>query len=308
MNRWLERFKKYFIPHDDNTHQPHFLREGSVVALLVLVVLIEAAVVIPSFFVLPRNGFLAAVLPEALVALTNETRQATSLPDLETNSLLTRAAQLKAEDMATRGYFSHQSPEGEEPWTWLDKVGYKFSYAGENLAVNFFDSRDVAEAWRRSPTHEANLIRPVFSEIGIGVAAGNYQGRNTLFVVQFFGKPAIATTQTLASINISESPDDSPRLNQVLGAAVAATKLSYWQILATRLHTVSSKVYYSLLALAIVAFLLNFFIRIKIQHPHIIVNGLLLILVLFGVLLVNKEFFVSKLQTSYLQIEAPLSQ
>lgn len=294
--RWFDRFQKYFIPHEQNEHEPHFLRERMVAGLLVLLVLIEAAVVIPSFFVLPRNGFLATVLPQAITDLTNQTRLAAAVSALATSPLLTAAAQGKAEDMARRGYFSHQSPEGTPPWVWLDQVGYHYAAAGENLAVNFYDSRDVVDAWQRSPAHEQNLVRPIFSEIGIGVAAGAYQGRSTLYVVQFFGRPSGVNVAT----NIIPS---SPRLNQLLSAAIAATHVSYWQILATRLHTISGRVYLALLALALIAFALNFFVKIKIQHPHIIVNGLLLILVLAGMLFINDQIFTAKLQTSYTEIE-----
>ncbi|MEK7650612.1 MAG: CAP domain-containing protein [Patescibacteria group bacterium] len=293
---WRDRLKKYFIPGEHNEHQPHFLREGSVALLLLLVILVEASVIIPSFFVLPRNGFLAAVLPEALVSLTNEARLQAQVPILASNLLLAQAAQLKAEDMARRAYFSHASPEGNPPWLWLNRVGYDYSYAGENLAVNFFDSRDVVQAWQNSPTHQANLIHKTFTEIGIGVAAGTYQGRATLFVVQFFGRPASALGGGLAAVSAAQ-----PRLNQVLGAAAAATKLSYWQVMATRLHTLSSKVYFALLGLVLLAFILNLFIKIRIQHPHIITNALLLILVLSGIIFLNQQIFTSKLQTSYLE-------
>ncbi len=302
MNRWFKRLQKYFIPHEGNEHQPHFLREGSVVVVLVLIVLLEAAVVVPSFFVLPHSDFLAAVLPEALVDLTNQNRVVAQLPVLKTNLLLTEAAQLKAEDMAKRGYFSHQSPEGASPWTWLEQVGYRYNYAGENLAVNFFDSQDVSRAWMNSPTHQANIIRPNFTEIGIGVAPGRFQGRDSVYVVQFFGQPSTLTFTGVTQNLIR--PEPTPRLTRVLGAAVAATHFSYWQLLSIRLHTISSRVYWGLLVLIICAFLLNLLVKIKIQHPHIIVNGLILILVIFAVLFINDQLFISKLQTSYLETSA----
>jgi len=53
--------------------------------------------------------------------------------------LLEQAAQLKANDMAEKGYFAHTSPDGKTPWEWLKDVSYPFLAAGENLAVNFLD-------------------------------------------------------------------------------------------------------------------------------------------------------------------------
>ncbi len=62
---------------------------------------------------------------------------------LAVNPVLERAAQAKADDMAAKSYFSHNSPDGVTPWFWLNQAGYVFTYAGENLAANFSDSIDV---------------------------------------------------------------------------------------------------------------------------------------------------------------------
>lgn len=300
MNRCSNWFRKYFIPHEANEHQPHSLREGSAVVVLFLVVLIEVAVIIPSFFVLPKSDYLAAVLSGALTDLTNETRLEARLPALATNSLLTQAAQLKAEDMAARGYFAHYGPNGELPWSWLNLVGYQFSAAGENLAVNFFDSQDVVKAWLQSETHKANLLRDNFSEIGIGVASGRYQGRNSIYVVQFFGRPSVGQDGSSSGSQVLSSVIPEPRLQQVLGAAVEVVDLSTWERLSIRLHTLSDAIYLTLLSLLIVALLLNFFVKIRIQHPHLLVNGLMLILLISIALFVNQQLFERHLKTSYL--------
>ena len=47
------------------------------------------------------------------------------------------AAQAKADDMATKGYFAHTSPDGKNSWYWFKQAGYTFTYAGENLALDF---------------------------------------------------------------------------------------------------------------------------------------------------------------------------
>lgn len=299
MNRWFNWFRKYFIPHEDNEHQPHSLRESSAVAVLFLVVLIEVVVIIPSFFILPKSDYLAAVLSATLTDLTNESREEANLPTLAINPLLTQAAQLKAEDMAARGYFSHYGPDGELPWDWLGLVGYRFSAAGENLAVNFFDSGDVVRAWLQSESHKANIMRNNFSEMGIGVASGLYQGRNSIYVVQFFGRPSLGLADsTTGQELLSIVPE--PRLRQVLGAAAEVVDLTTWERLSIRLHTISDTVYLSLFALIIIALLLNLFIKIRVQHPHLIVNGLMLILLISLVLFVNQQLFERHLKTSYL--------
>ncbi|MEK7510958.1 MAG: CAP domain-containing protein [Patescibacteria group bacterium] len=135
------------------------------------------------------SGDLAAVVSATLVDLTNEDREDEELSTLTINPLLVAAAQAKADDMAAKGYFAHTSPEGVAPWHWFQQAGYGFSYAGENLAVDFRDSEDVAQAWMESPTHRANILNGNFTEIGIATAVGEYRGREATFVVQMFGTP-----------------------------------------------------------------------------------------------------------------------
>jgi uncharacterized protein YkwD len=139
--------------------------------------------------IVARVPSLAAVISSVLVELTNNDRSSTGLATLTVNPTLTEIAQAKANDMAAKGYFAHTSPEGLTPWYWFKQGGYKFSYAGENLAIDFSESPDVERAWMNSPTHRANVLGTQFSEIGVAVATGMYQGRATTFVVQEFGTP-----------------------------------------------------------------------------------------------------------------------
>jgi hypothetical protein len=189
MKRIANWLKKYFIPHHGNEFKPHFLRHESMMVFLFLVLAIEIGFLIQVFVIFDKTNFLASVLPGVLTNLTNDERKDNNAPPLTENSLLALAAELKAKDMAENGYFAHTSPDGKTPWYWLKQVGYSYSYAGENLAVNFFDSEDVARAWMNSPTHRANIVKDKYTEIGIGVANGVYEGRNTVFVAQFFGTP-----------------------------------------------------------------------------------------------------------------------
>jgi uncharacterized protein YkwD len=163
-----------------------------VVVLGVVVILSGAFVGLSTVFkYVPRNSFDAAVYAGVLIANTNQEREASlGGGQLATSTLLTEAAQLKANDMASKGYFAHVSPDGKTPWYWLDKVGYAYDYAGENLAVNFVNSPDISNAWMASPEHRANILNPVFKDIGIATAVGIYQGKSAIFVVQLFGDPA----------------------------------------------------------------------------------------------------------------------
>lgn len=189
--KWHEHVKHLVVPHEGNNFRPKIVGATAILAILVLVVLIEGAYLFATKVEDGRYGLLATVLPAALINLTNADRADIGVGELSESVLLTKAAQLKADDMASKGYFAHVTPEGYQPWHWLDQSGYRYTYAGENLAVNFEDSKDVEEAWMKSPTHRANIVKPQYTEIGIATAEGKYKGKNVTFVVQFFASPKI---------------------------------------------------------------------------------------------------------------------
>lgn len=157
--------------------------------VVVAVLLIEVVVLYrpPAYFYL--RDLISAVVPETVVALVNKEREEAGLSALVVNDQLTAAAQAKADDMATRGYFAHQGPEGEVPWVWLDRAGYRYTTAGENLAVNYFSSASLARAWLASERHRSNILQPDFKEVGLGIAHGEYKNRPAVFIVQFFATP-----------------------------------------------------------------------------------------------------------------------
>ena len=158
MKRAGKTFKKYFIPHEENDHRPHILRWRAVVFVLAVMLVAEGVFVLSTQYLIPRSKLFGVMLVNALVDGTNQSRAANSLGALHENALLDQAAQEKANDMAKNGYFAHTSPAGVTPWHWFEDVGYNFSYAGENLAVNFTDSQDVTNAWMNSPEHRANIL------------------------------------------------------------------------------------------------------------------------------------------------------
>lgn len=206
MKKLVKKLKDHFIPHESNDWKPHFLRHESMIFILLVVLVAELAFLVQVFVIFDKTKFLAQVLPGVLTSLTNDQRKDNNAPTLKVNSLLTQAAEMKARDMASKGYFAHTSPEGKTPWYWFDQVGYKYSYAGENLAVNFFESKDVAEAWMNSPSHRANIVKKDYTEIGIGVANGIYEGRDTVFVAQLFGAPIVSAFNTTDKTNTETKP------------------------------------------------------------------------------------------------------
>jgi len=116
--------------------------------------------------------------------------------------------------MAEHEYFSHYSPEGVSPWCWFDEAGYVYAHAGENLAIHFTDSTEVVEAWMDSPTHRENIVDPKYTEIGVGTARGEFDGYDTVYVVQLFGAPAyVPPTPTSDEESVPEEnsvPEPAP--------------------------------------------------------------------------------------------------
>ncbi len=144
----------------------------------------------------PLKIIVNEVIPDAVltragvIQFTNSHRAAQGFSALSENTLLNNAATLKAQDMFSGQYFAHVGPDGKEPSDWVKQVGYDFKNTGENLAQGNFESDQVlVQGWMDSPGHRANILKPEFTEIGVGVVKGMYEGRETWHAVQVFGKP-----------------------------------------------------------------------------------------------------------------------
>ena len=135
-------------------------------------------------------GLASSISVEELIILTNKQRIENGLPELTINPKLNQAATQKAADMIQKNYWSHTSPEGKTPWSFIKKVDYQYLYAGENLARDFFDSQSVVAAWMDSPTHRDNILSSRYQEIGMVVINDVFQGQETALVVQLFGTKA----------------------------------------------------------------------------------------------------------------------
>jgi hypothetical protein len=208
MKSFWERLRNHFVPHRDNAYRPYLLRRGWMVFFLALVLATEGFLVASLVARQSGGSFLASVIAGDLILLTNEARAAQNDTQLSDNAALDAAAQAKADDMAAKGYFAHVGPDGKEPWDWIAGAGYDYQYAGENLAVRFIDSKDVVDAWMASPTHRANILKPVYRDIGIGIAEGVYKGAPATYVVQYFGAAARAPGQVLG-VQIGAAPQNA---------------------------------------------------------------------------------------------------
>lgn len=125
-----------------------------------------------------------------IISLTNIERVENGVKELEFNEILASAAQMKADNMAEESYFSHTSPDGISPWHWFYEAGYKPRYAGENLALSYSTTTKIIDSWMNSPSHRSNIVKEQYTEIGIGISKGYYNGNEVYFTVQLFGLPS----------------------------------------------------------------------------------------------------------------------
>lgn len=126
----------------------------------------------------------------SIIEITNEYRGDEDLSVLKENEKLKLSAQKKVDDMFKNQYFEHTSPSGIGASDLADQVGYSYILIGENLAVGSFKSnRTLVDAWMNSSGHRANILNKSYTEIGVAVGRGRYEGRDVWMAVQHFGLP-----------------------------------------------------------------------------------------------------------------------
>jgi len=111
-------------------------------------------------------GYATDMNSSGLLQGTNAQRSSSGLGGLSYNSQLAAAAQAKANDMASRDYWSHNTPDGATPWTFITNAGYTYNTAGENLAYGFDSSDSTITGWMNSPEHKANILNSGYKEVG----------------------------------------------------------------------------------------------------------------------------------------------
>lgn len=161
---------------------------------LPLLLIVGVGLFINSLMLTKANvlSYATEMSSSGLVASTNARRAENGLGALALNATLSQAAQAKATDMAARNYWSHNTPDGKEPWVFFNQVGYKYQAAGENLAYGFTTSSDTVVGWMNSPGHRANILNNKYTEVGFGfVNSASYQGNGEqTIVVALYGQPA----------------------------------------------------------------------------------------------------------------------
>jgi hypothetical protein len=192
----------FFIPRHTNNHRARILHPTFLTYIIIGLVSLQIVFPFVRHMSPAILGFATNISVEKLLEDTNNERLKQGLGPLTLNTTLSTAAHKKAEDMFVHDYWAHVSPDGTTPWDFIIGEGYRYTYAGENLARDFNDSDGVVQAWMNSPSHKDNLLRPEYEEIGFAVVNGNLNGSDTTLVVQMFGtkRPGYVARETAPKI------------------------------------------------------------------------------------------------------------
>jgi uncharacterized protein YkwD len=89
---------------------------------------------------------------------------------LRASTSLNEAALTHAVDMAQHQLFQHEGSDGSSPGARATRAGYSWSRVGENIAVGVLNAEEAVKGWLASPGHCANIMQPLFTEMGVGYA------------------------------------------------------------------------------------------------------------------------------------------
>ena len=141
------------------------------------------------------NAKTSDMLPEAIenmnvykdivndvVKYTNEFRTEVGQTPLTLDETLTKAAMVRAIEMAYSDKFSHERPDGNMCYYIMRDFGQDIYGVGENIASRQRNAKEVSYAWKGSQGHYENMISASFTRIGVGVI--NFYG--TYYWVQLF--------------------------------------------------------------------------------------------------------------------------
>ena len=146
-----------------------------------------------------ESGFDRRLVERHIYEMTNEQRRLAGAATLVRDEAVDLIAYGHSADMAARGYFAHDTPEGLDPTARGQRAGYECrkdygSYYTTGLAENIFQShtyssymtagvtssytwledeeelaRQMMDGWMDSPGHKRNILDPQYDRIGVGV-------------------------------------------------------------------------------------------------------------------------------------------
>lgn len=132
---------------------------------------------LPPTTVAPSTDGSYTAMAARVVAAHNQERVARGLPPLQRSSCLDRVAGDWAVHLALLGQLVHNRGSGAAIGSCL-----LWQVIGENIGYDGTVD-DLEQAWMESPVHQANILDPKFTQIGVGITTGP---NGLLFVVVNF--------------------------------------------------------------------------------------------------------------------------
>ncbi len=148
-----------------------------------------------------------------------DTISTASKQPLAMNETLLGTARAHSQDMIDRDYFAHDTPEGVDPFQRMTNAGYNFTTAGENIALTtssipLTDQNSIAlhqflfvDLNFPGRGHRVNILLGDYQEIGVGQAAGNFQGSNGSALTEDFG--VRGNQQFLTGVSYADADHDN---------------------------------------------------------------------------------------------------
>lgn len=229
---FIQSLFHFLFPTHKNDHKAGLLHPSSLTLLSFFLIFYQIV-----FQFLPQTGlkvfgYAANISPEEVIRLTNQKRAENGLSTLQYNGALADAARKKGENMLAMDYWAHVAPDGTQPWKFFTDSGYKYKYAGENLARDFSNASSAVDAWMASPSHKANLLSDKYKEIGIAVVEGDLGGVETTLIVQLFGTKLIDTAP-VAPVAQARTNTPTPRPTVVVSTPTSIPVPTNGEIVAT---------------------------------------------------------------------------
>ena len=149
----------------------------------------------------------------------NDTISTASKQPLAMNEALLGIARAHSQDMIDRDYFAHDTPEGVIRFSEWSTQTIIYTTAGENIAFvpssgpitdqNTIDLHQFLFVDNNFPGrgHRVNILYGDFQEIGVGQAAGDYQGSNTSMLTEDFGTRG--NQQFLTGVSYADADHDN---------------------------------------------------------------------------------------------------
>ena len=139
----------------------------------------------------PANDADVDAMKQDIIDRTNALRKENGIAALTTSDKLMQAAQVRADEMAASGAYSHTRPDGRKYTTVTD-----CKYVGENICQipliylaqqNTTLHERAVLLWSNSDGHRKNMTNADYGEIGVGLAKGRDEnGLDCWYCVQLF--------------------------------------------------------------------------------------------------------------------------